>query len=198
MKHFALFLTFLLLVLTASAQQITREQALLKAERFMNRSKALKAKGLTSKKVAIKVISQSDIIGDAISNPVAEGEEPCQQLYFFNIGNGDGFIIVSGDDRTPEIIGYSTEGSLNKNNMPEDMRWLLTGIAKEIESLQQNGKALSPLTGNYQPIENYHHTVESKRTIQCANSYRRWQTEPYWLCGNSNGSDNQLSASYWQ
>ena len=153
MKHFALFLTFLLLVLTASAQQISREQALQKAERFMNRSNAAKAKKLTNNKITLEVISQSDILGEVIDNPVAEGEEPCQQLYFFNIGNGDGFIIVSGDDRTPEIIGYSTEGSLNKNNMPEDMRWLLTGIAKEIESLQQSGKALSPLTGNYQPIE---------------------------------------------
>lgn len=153
MKHFTLFLTFLLLVLTASAQQITSEQALQKAERFLNRSNAAKAKKLTNTKMALEVISQSDILGEVIDNPVAEGEEPCQQLYFFNIGNGDGFIIVSGDDRTPEIIGYSTEGSLNKNNMPENMRWLLTGIAKEIESLQQSGKALSPLTSNYQPIE---------------------------------------------
>lgn len=153
MKHFALFLIFLLFVLTASAQQISREQALQKAEKFLNRSNAAKAKKLTNAKMALETIRQSDILGEVIDNPVAEGEEPCQQLYFFNIGNGDGFIIVSGDDRTPEIIGYSTEGSLNKNDMPENMRWLLTGMAKEIESLQQSGKALSPLTGNYQPIE---------------------------------------------
>ncbi len=152
MKHFTLFLTFLFLVLTASAQQISREQALQKAERFLNRSNAAKAKGLTNKRVTIETISQRNILGDVTNSPVADGMVPCQQLYFFNIGNDNGFVIVSGDERTPDILGYSFEGSIS-SSIPENMRWFLTCMAKEIESLQQSDKTLSPLSGSYQPIE---------------------------------------------
>lgn len=152
MKHFTLFLTFLFLVLTASAQQISHEQALLKAERFLNRSNAAKAKGLTNKKVTFEAVSQSNILGYVTTSPVADGKEPCQQLYFFNIGNDNGFVVVSGDERTPDILGYSFDGCIS-SSMPENMRWFLSGMAKEIESLQQSGKDLSPLSGSYQPIE---------------------------------------------
>ena len=42
-----------------------------------------------------------------------------QSYYVFPNANSKGFTIVSGDDRLPEIVGYSSLGSYDENNLPE-------------------------------------------------------------------------------
>ena len=42
-----------------------------------------------------------------------------QSYYVFPNANSKGFTIVSGDDRLPEIVGYSSQGSYDENNFPE-------------------------------------------------------------------------------
>lgn len=42
-----------------------------------------------------------------------------QSYYVFPNANSKGFTIVSGDDRLPEIVGYSSQGSYDENNLPE-------------------------------------------------------------------------------
>ena len=41
-----------------------------------------------------------------------------QLLYAFNIEDG-GFVIVSGDDRTLPVLGYSLTGSIDADDMPD-------------------------------------------------------------------------------
>lgn len=41
-----------------------------------------------------------------------------QNLYYVvNRGSGQGFVIISADDRTPQVLGYSEHGSLNKDDI---------------------------------------------------------------------------------
>lgn len=42
-----------------------------------------------------------------------------ESYYVFPNANSKGFTIVSGDDRLPEIVGYSSQGSYDENNLPE-------------------------------------------------------------------------------
>lgn len=42
-----------------------------------------------------------------------------ESYYVFPNANSKGFTIVSGDDRLPEIVGYSRQGSYDENNLPE-------------------------------------------------------------------------------
>lgn len=42
-----------------------------------------------------------------------------ESYYVFPNANSKGFTIVSGDDRLPEILGYSSQGSYDENNLPE-------------------------------------------------------------------------------
>lgn len=42
-----------------------------------------------------------------------------ESYYVFPNANSKGFTIVSGDDRLPEIVGYSSQGSYDDNNLPE-------------------------------------------------------------------------------
>ena len=37
--------------------------------------------------------------------------------YIFNLDGNKGFIIVSGDDRAEEILGYADEGSFDAENI---------------------------------------------------------------------------------
>ena len=55
--------------------------------------------------------------------------------YVFNI-KGGGWVIVSGEDRTPQVLGYSDKGQMDFNNLPYNLKGLLDGYKREIEFLQ--------------------------------------------------------------
>lgn len=57
--------------------------------------------------------------------------------YIFNNEDG-GFVIVSGDDCATPILGYSTEGSIDLDNMPIQLEELLQAYAVEIQYAVDN------------------------------------------------------------
>ena len=56
-------------------------------------------------------------------------------LYVFNVQDNNGYVIVSPDDRTTAILGFSESGNIDPLNIPCNMREWLEGYAKEIEWL---------------------------------------------------------------
>lgn len=55
--------------------------------------------------------------------------------YIINIGKGDGYIIVSGDDRAKQILGYCYNGEFNTANpSPALISWL-SGYEKELKAI---------------------------------------------------------------
>ncbi len=61
--------------------------------------------------------------------------------YVFNLGEADGFVVVSGDDRTTPILGYSDTGSINFDDMPDGLRYLLEGYEQQMEVLASDAYA---------------------------------------------------------
>ena len=57
-----------------------------------------------------------------------------EKLFAFNV-DGGGYVIVSGDRRTLPILGYSDEGVIDFNNMPDNMQAWLKGYEFAIEAL---------------------------------------------------------------
>lgn len=55
--------------------------------------------------------------------------------YAFNI-DGGGFIIVAGEDRAYPVLGYSDQGHLDYNNLPDNFKALMRSYKEEIEYLQ--------------------------------------------------------------
>lgn len=55
--------------------------------------------------------------------------------YAFNI-DGGGFIIVAGEDRASQVLGYSDRGKLDFNNLPDNFKALMAGYKEQIEYLQ--------------------------------------------------------------
>jgi len=59
-------------------------------------------------------------------------------LYVFSISDEGGFVIVSNDDYAIPILGFSDNGTLDLNNMPDIQRAWLQGYADEISWLKQH------------------------------------------------------------
>lgn len=88
------------------------------------------------------------------------------QLLFYVFNRDAGFVIVSADDRAPEILGYSDAGPFDVDSLPDNFRYLLNSYAAELESLaaapeaialpakavgrstQATGKSVAPLLGS--------------------------------------------------
>ena len=70
--------------------------------------------------------------------------------YAFNV-KGGGFIIISGDDRATQVLGYSDKGYIDFNNLPAPLQDLLSGYKEEIEFLQTfEGNDLVPAHATFQ------------------------------------------------
>jgi hypothetical protein len=61
-----------------------------------------------------------------------------EPYYVFNIDDGGGFVIVSGDDRTQPILGYTGHGTFDAARLPGNMRLWLAGMADEVMLLQRS------------------------------------------------------------
>ncbi|MBO7069011.1 MAG: C10 family peptidase [Bacteroidaceae bacterium] len=60
-------------------------------------------------------------------------------VYVINLGNEQGFVVVSGETGTEdEVLGYCDHGSFSYNDCPVQMQDLLTYYSSVIDSLRQN------------------------------------------------------------
>lgn len=90
-----------------------------------------------AREAAAKFMQQKGIRLDEASQQGKKAPAAEQPVYVFNAVEGQGFVIVSGDDRTDAILGYTTEGTYDEDNLPENFREWLNQMTAEIEALQQ-------------------------------------------------------------
>lgn len=116
MKTIASLLLTLTCAMMVTASPVTRQQARQQASLFMQQHG-----------VQIK--------GEATTTKVRKTQSTNQPLYVFEADDGRGFVVVSGDDSTDAILGYSTTGSYDEATMPPALMEWLDGMAAEIEAL---------------------------------------------------------------
>lgn len=80
-----------------------------------------------ARRVAEELVS----INDNASDDVAWAP-----YYVFSRGAGKGFVIVSGDDETAPVIGYTEDGDFDENDIPEPLKDMLDAWAEKIKKLQ--------------------------------------------------------------
>ena len=116
-----LLLTFLafLAVIAMNAEHVSKQEALQKAQQFM----------------PDKQFKETASSARARSGKFDENEE----FYIFNAEDKKGFVIVSGDDRTESILGYSDTGCLDLDNLPPNLKGWLEGYSKQIKVLETSG-----------------------------------------------------------
>jgi hypothetical protein len=117
MKRY-LFAMLVVMATALQAAEISQQQAMEKARAFMQNHQTA---GGAMHRAPLHI----DMQGTKTDH---------QLLYAFNV-EGGGFVIVSGDDRTVPVLGYSDTGQLEPDNMPDNMRAWLEGYAAEIARL---------------------------------------------------------------
>lgn len=120
MRRILLLLCVFGAYLTLNAESVSKSDALKKAQGFMPGKHFSESRSVAS----------------------VRGEVSSEAFYVFNADNDGGFVIVSGDDRTTEILGYSKTGNLDMDHLPENLKWWLDGYARQIEAL---GTSVKPV-----------------------------------------------------
>ena len=117
--------------ITANASQITEQQALQVAAKY----------------------ADIDIKSHPQRMKAAGKQQKAAAYYAFNIGDNEGFVIVSGDDSLTELVGYSDSGSFDPDNMPDNMRSWLQAYSGYVASVQAgDSKAKRQQLGNVTTI----------------------------------------------
>lgn len=60
------------------------------------------------------------------------------EYYVFNDDANGGYVIVSGDERLPDVLGYSYESTFDADNIPSNMQGLLDGYTKQVEYVREH------------------------------------------------------------
>lgn len=107
----------LMLPTVITAEPVDQEAARRKALAFLNGQTKAGARG------------EKDELSLAVSN---EG------YHVFNRGTDKGFVIVSGDDALPEVLGYSDNGRFDTTNMPPALQDWLNVCVKAAKYAREN------------------------------------------------------------
>lgn len=103
--------------------------------------------------------------------------------YIFNYSNQKGFIILSADNATSPVIGYSFEGMYDKNDVPIQLEWLLDEYSAQIKSVKvQNKIQALPIHNEWTKLINKA-TISNKATVGPLTT-TTWNQSPYYndLC----------------
>lgn len=125
-----MMLTAMVLAVTVStwAGHVGEQQARQKAEAFMTgRVTSRGASTLTRVYLPLQTKSTVWSVTDA-------------PIYVYN-QEGGGYVIVSGDDRTADILGFSEKGHIDADRLPVNMKHWLQGYVNKIERISTSAIA---------------------------------------------------------
>ena len=118
----------------ALADDLTPEAAKQKAATFLLQKKS--ASGRRNAKAATAAdLQMKQVAVDA------------KNLYVFNVGNTDGFVIMANDDNYDRVLGYSDNGHLDPNDMPEALQEMLQAYNKSV-GVAKAARRKAPTTGS--------------------------------------------------
>lgn len=116
MMRKAITFVCLFIVATVFGAPITKQRALKEATAFITKN-AHRMRGAN---------------GTSVVRPKLSTEIETLAYYVFNIDKQKGFVIVSGDDKTETILGYSDNGEIDKNNLPDGLKALLEAYEADV------------------------------------------------------------------
>ncbi len=153
------------------AAPVTKKKALREAVGFVQQ------KNTSTAESSMSLVAQGQ--------PTAQGQP---SYYIFNIGQDGGFVVISGDDRTNPILGYSDTGSINPSRMPANMKAWLDGYDRQMGELATMSDAQAEAVMS----------APRKAKVTTRNSIAplittKWdQATPYWNeCPQFMNSDNE-------
>ena len=124
MKRIVLFLGMILMATMTFADPIDLSKAKQLASAFM-----------ADKAEQPKLIKRAGR-KNAKARNIEQKYQTTSPYYIFSRGEGKGFVIVSGDDALPEVLGYTEKGDFDENNLPPFLTWYLDTYGLMVEAAQ--------------------------------------------------------------
>lgn len=114
-----------LMSIVMTATPVSKEQARETAKTFWEQ----KSKG---RRAATNVMLQEPQL-------LGNGKDGCPLAYVVNRGHNQGFVLVSGSDADDAVIGYSDEGEIDVQQLPDNMRAWLQAYEATARQLKASG-----------------------------------------------------------
>lgn len=130
-QRFFLWAILLLLTTSVGAKPITREEARQRAEKYLQTC--------PGSRMLSPVVSRNKLAPRRAKALSADKE----LYYVFNRGEQQGYVIVSGNDQTLPILGYTEDGEFDYTQIPDNMRSWLDGYEKELQYYAEHPEVLS-------------------------------------------------------
>ena len=193
MKKILFLLAVVLTALQVSAADVTPSQAKAAANAFL--AKQVKAGNLKASAATNLQLVKAEA---SVAKPTAV------DYYIFNATKS--YVVVSGDDLAPQILMYGEEGTIDLNNIPPAMQWLLNKYKYQIDGIKAGTMApvkvpkyattpVAPLVNaNWDQSSPYNNQCPSNSVTGCPATslsmcYYKWKwPETFPACAAINGS----------
>lgn len=151
-----------------------------------------------AKEIALRQAAQLGISMDETSSAKAKskrvksvsGEVPA--YYVFPNGEGKGFTVVSGDDRLPEVVGYSDKGTYDEENLPSNYVGFMKAYEEMVGQLDNGDSRASASIAEAKALRS---SGYQQPTVAPLLRSIQWnQMTPYNnMCPKYNGSDRSVT-----
>nr|WP_294873619.1 thiol protease/hemagglutinin PrtT [Prevotella sp.] len=151
-----------------------------------------------AKEIALRQAAQLGISMDETSSAKAKskrvksvsGEVPA--YYVFPNGEGKGFTVVSGDDRLPEVVGYSDKGTYDEENLPSNYVGFMKAYEEMVGQLDNGDSRASASIAEAKALRSSGYW---QPTVAPLLGSIQWnQMTPYNnMCPKYNGSDRSVT-----
>ena len=172
-KLISFLLLFTLGNLLLWSKQIDQIEAKHVAENFLNNNVYIMKK---NSKLEINLVYTS------LNNDVKNKKGLTDKYYYvYNIGNNQGFIIISADDINYPIIGYSKTGSYDVNHLPENLKSWMKSIEMGMQQAFDNStKPTKEIEKEWELYRNSNKGINTRITPLQPLLKTKWnQDEPY-------------------
>lgn len=123
MRRFSFTLLGLLVCMLTFAGHVNEQEARQRALEFLHQGPVSESRGYAK-----------------TGNYLQTAQIEQTMFYVFNVGNQDGFVIISADDQTQPVLGYSKQGSFDIQTITPEMKWWLDSYETQLKAIRE-GKA---------------------------------------------------------
>ena len=140
----AIFWLLMALGLPAGAESITEAEAKQQAWAFLQRQAQRRAKsaGDQPRQPVLTAVALPHSGASTAGTATTQGVRP---LYVFNIDEGDGFVVIAGDDRLKPVLAYVDNGRFDAADLPPGTAWWLETARKQVELATREGILPEPV-----------------------------------------------------
>ena len=158
----------------AQAQVITAERAQEIANNFFQNGKQKSAAVRSTAAVSMKKSADSRIL-------TSESSSDAPTFHIITPASGEGFVIVSGEEIENPIIGYSFEGTIDTNNLPDGFVDYMTDIDAQVKALRKyNAENPQKAAAARSAMQRTNDNATSMGNIQVLLETAKWgQHEPF-------------------